>query len=234
MDLKGKNILVTGGSSGLGKATAKLMIEKGANVAITGRDKTHLEKTAIEIGAFPICADVSKLEDVERTYREFLGKFSKLDALINNAGLGRGWDTVTDLKLEDFEYVYRINVFGAAMMGKEAAKLMVEQNHGAIINVGSTAAMKGFERGSVYASSKFALRGMTQCWQAELRKHNIRVILVNPSYVPTAFGSEDKTQKPEEDNKLTSFEIAHSIVSALEMDDRGFIPEFAVWATNPF
>ena len=75
---------------------------------------------------------------------------------------------------------------------------------------------------------------MTQCWQAELRKYNVRVILVNPSEVPTAFGSTERIEKAEAKNKLRSFEIAHTIVSALEMDDRGFIPEVTVWATNPF
>ena len=75
---------------------------------------------------------------------------------------------------------------------------------------------------------------MTQCWQSELRKYNIRVSQVNPSEVPTAFGSLDRKERSESDNKLTVKEIAHAIVSSLEMDDRGFINELNVWATNPF
>ena len=75
---------------------------------------------------------------------------------------------------------------------------------------------------------------MTQCWQAELRKHNVRVILINPSEVTTAFNIETREERPEVPNKLRGEEIAHAIKGALEMDDRGFIPELTVWATNPF
>ena len=75
---------------------------------------------------------------------------------------------------------------------------------------------------------------MTQCWQAELRPHNVRVILINPSEVTTAFAQENRIERPEKDNKLRGVEIAHATISALEMDDRGFIPELTVWATNPF
>ena len=75
---------------------------------------------------------------------------------------------------------------------------------------------------------------MTQCWQAELRKDNIRVILVNPSEVATAFGSDDSVERVAAPNKLSSVEIAHAIKSVLEMDDRGMIPELSVWATNPW
>jgi 3-oxoacyl-[acyl-carrier protein] reductase len=75
---------------------------------------------------------------------------------------------------------------------------------------------------------------MTECWREELRPHNIRVMLVNPSGVPTAFNAPDRTERPLKDRHLTPAEIAHAVVSVLEMDDRGFIPELGVWATNPF
>lgn len=234
MDLKDKTVLLTGGSLGIGKAIAKLLVEKGAKVAITGRNADRLNKAAAEIGAFAIQADVALEADVFRTYETFLAEFGHLDVLINNAGVGTSWDEVDALKLEDFQKVFNINVFGAAMMGREAAKLFKAQNHGDILNIGSTASAKGFARGSVYSSSKFALRGMTQCWAAELRKFNIRVTLVMPSEVPTAFGTADGVERELVANKLSPLEIAHPIVAALEMDGRGFIPEFAVWATNPW
>jgi 3-oxoacyl-[acyl-carrier protein] reductase len=234
MNIKNSTFLVTGGSAGIGKATAKFLVEKGGKVAITGRDKSKLEKVAKEIGAFPIHADVAVETDVHKTYELFLKQFGKLDCLINNAGIGDAWNEITELDMNSFHKVYDVNVFGAALMASEAAKLFKKQKSGNIINIASTAGTKGFANGTIYASSKFALRGMTQCWQAELRKYNVRVILVNPSEVPTAFGSADRIEKAEAKNKLRSFEIAHTIVSALEMDDRGFIPEVTVWATNPF
>ena len=78
------------------------------------------------------------------------------------------------------------------------------------------------------------MRGLTECWRAELRKHNIRVSLINPSEVPTAFGNKDRIEKEESSNKLTPVEIAIAVKNVLVMDDRGFIPELSVWATNPF
>lgn len=234
MNIKDSTFLITGGSAGIGKATAKLLIEKGGKVAITGRDKSKLEKVAKEIRAFPVHADVAIETDVKKTYELFLKQFGKLDCLVNNAGIGDAWNEITELDMKAFQRVYDVNVFGAAIMASEAAKLFKKQKSGNIINISSTAGTKGFANGTVYASSKFALRGMTQCWQAELRKYNVRVILVNPSEVTTAFGDDERKERPEVKNRLRSIEIAHTIVTALEMDDRGFIPEVTVWATNPF
>ncbi|MCA9002230.1 MAG: SDR family oxidoreductase [Planctomycetes bacterium] len=234
MKLKDTKHLVTGGSSGIGKATAELLIAKGAKVAITGRDRGKLERVAGELGALAIHADVARPQDVERTFAEFLAHFGGIDGLVNNAGIGGGWGPIDELDVEAMRRVYDVNVFGAAMMGQKAAALFKAQNRGAIINIASTAALKGYAKGTVYSSSKWALRGMTQCWQADLRPHNVRVMLVNPSEVATAFGSEERIERTAADNKLRSEEIAHAIVAALEMDDRGFIPELAVFATNPW
>lgn len=234
MKIKDSVFIVTGGSAGIGKATAKMLIEKGGKVLITGREKERLEKSAKEIGALAVQADVAREKDVLKTYEILMKEFGKLDCLINNAGIGGKWEDTFNLSLQNFMDVYSVNVFGAALMAREAAKIFKQQNYGHIVNISSTAGTKGFPNGTVYSSSKFALRGMTQCWQAELRKYNVRVILVNPSEVTTAFGNDERVERPEVKNKLRPIEIAHTIVSALEMDDRGFIPEVTVWATNPF
>lgn len=234
MNIKDSVFLVTGGSLGIGKATAKLLSEKGGKVIITGRNQKRLDDAANQIGAFPICADVSIESDVLKTYNIVLEKFGTLHCLINNAGIGSKWTDISNIDLEDFQKVYSVNVFGAALMAREASKIFIKQNYGNIINISSTAGTKGFSNGTIYSSSKFALRGMTQCWQAELRKYNIRVMLINPSEVTTAFNNENRIERAEIPNKLRAIDIAHSIVSALEMDDRGFIPELTIWATNPF
>lgn len=234
MTIKDSVFLVTGGSLGIGKATAKLLSEKGGKVIITGRDQKRLDDAANQIGAFPICADVSIETDVLKTYNIVLEKFENLHCLINNAGIGSKWTDISNIDLEDFHKVYSVNVFGAALMAREASKIFIKQNYGNIINISSTAGTKGFSNGTIYSSSKFALRGMTQCWQAELRKYNIRVMLINPSEVTTAFDNENGIERAEIPNKLRPVDIAHSIVSALEMDDRGFVPELTIWATNPF
>ncbi len=233
MQLKESYILITGGSLGIGKASAKLLIEAGANVAITGRDLGRVKEAADELGAIAIAADVSSSKDVERTYAELSEHFPKLDALINNAGIG-SFQTLVELDESAMREVWETNVLGATLMAKHAAKLFIEQNYGNIINVASTAALKGFARGTSYASTKFALRGLSECWRAELRPHNVRVVTICPSEVTTAFNNPERHEREMEPNKLRSVDIAHTVKAALEMDDRGFIPELNVFATNPF
>lgn len=233
MQLQNAQVLITGGSLGIGKATARLLIENGARVAITGRNEARLHRAAEDIGAYPILADVAKEDDVKRTYEEYFKQFDRLDVLVNNAGIGRH-APLESISVEDFRAVMDVNVIGAAMMAKYAAKEFMKQKSGNIINIGSTSGLKGYANGTIYSASKFALRSMTESWRAELRKYNVRVMLVNPSEVTTAFGNPGGEERPEQDNKLRSLEIAHSIKSALEMDDRGFITDLTVFATNPW
>ncbi len=234
MDLKGKIALVTGGSNGIGKQTALQLISEGATVYITGRNEGRLHAAASEIGAKPILADSSSQADVDRVFDQIMNDNESFDILVNNAGFGAGWAELGDLNMEDMVRVYQTNVFGAAMMGQAAANIFKKQKSGNIINIGSTASLKGYAKGSIYASSKFALRGLSQCWQADLRPYNVRVMHVNPSEVTTAFGKTDGVSREEVENKLRPEEIANVIISQLKMDDRGFVPEVTVWATNPW
>lgn len=234
MEINKSKILLTGGSLGIGKETARLLIQKGAKVVITGRDKERIETTAKEIGAIPVVFDISNLSSIEENAKKCIALLGgKIDVLINNAGIGT-FHTLGEIKPDDFLKVYNTNVFGLALLTQEIVPIFIEQSSGNIINIASTASLKGFARGSIYASSKFALRGMTQCWQAELRKYNIRVSLINPSEVTTAFANPERKEKDTVNNKLDANQIAHTIVSVLEMDNKGFIPEVTVWATNPF
>src|ERR1700691_5037803 len=188
MNLTGTVALITGGSSGIGRAIAQTLVTSGARVAITGRDKQRLTQAARELGAHPIQADASVEGDVERTYREVLQQFGDLDILVNNAGIGV-FKNLVDFNLKEFESVFATNVTGAMLMAREAARHFVPKQHGKIVNIFSTAGVRGAANGTAYYASKFALRGMTECWRAELRKYNIRVILVNPSEVITNFFS---------------------------------------------
>ena len=233
MNLKDKTYIVTGGSSGLGKAMAVSLKNEGAKVVITGRDQSKLDTVASEIGVQGFHADVNIDADIEALYGWVKDNFGKLDGLINNAGIG-DWAELDQMSREKMKNVFETNVFGATMMASHAARIFKDQKYGDIVNIASTASLKGYKMGSIYAASKFALRGLSQCWQAELRPYNVRVIQINPSEVPTAFAKVDRVEKPLEDNKLTPKEIADTMVAALKMDRRGFIPEVSVFATNPF
>lgn len=234
MNLKGKHVVVTGGSLGIGKATANSLIEKGAKVLVTGRSMERLHAAFNNIDCHTIAFDIGDTSKIEENAKQCLEILDgRVDVLINNAGLGER-KSIEELSIDAFMKVFNVNVFGLALFTKEIVPVMKSQNGGTIMNIGSTASLKGYKTGSIYASSKFAVRCLTQCWQAELRPYNIRVCQINPSEVTTAFGSQDRIEREEVDNKLSSKEIAHAITSALEMDDRGFINELNIWATNPF
>jgi len=234
MNLVGKNVIVTGGSLGIGKETAKALVDKGANVLITGRSEDRLLKAKLYCNAETIEFDIADFDNIPKFAKECLSILeNRIDVLINNAGIGVR-SSIEELNIDDFLKVFNVNVFGLSLFTKEIVPLMKENKSGTIINIGSTASLRGYQTGSIYSASKFAVRCLSQCWQAELRPFNIRVCQVNPSEVTTAFGNNSRIERAEVHNKLTPKEISHSIVSAIEMDDRGFINELNVWATNPF
>ncbi len=233
MFLKDKIIFVTGGSSGIGYAIAEMAKAKGAEVVICGRNREKLDKAAKELSVHPILCDVGNEQHVIEAYDAIMKKFGRLDVLVNNAGFGI-FGMLDELKKKEFEDVLNTNVIGASLMAKYASRIFKKQNSGNIINISSTAGTKGFAGGTAYVASKFALKGMSECWRAELRPHNVRVIHVNPSEVQTNFGAAAGWDKREfNETKLLSEDIAHAVISALEMNDRGFIPELSVFATNP-
>ncbi len=232
MNLKNAVALVTGGSSGIGFGIAKALIDSGARVAITGRGKERLMEAAADLGAHPIQANVGKEADVERTYAEVLSKFGDLDILVNNAGRGV-FKPLIEMELKGFEETFATNVTGVMLMTRAAAKIFIERKRGNVVNISSTASLRGAPMGTAYYASKFALRGMTECWRGELRKYNIRVFLINPSEVITNFGAAAGFNQKDNGSKLRPEDIAHMVKAVLEMNDRGFTPELSIFGTNP-
>jgi 3-oxoacyl-[acyl-carrier protein] reductase len=233
VDLKNAAVLVTGASCGIGFETARLLKERGARVAICARHKDALESAAGQIGAFPIVADVGKEDDVIGMVRQVVREFDDYNVLINNAGFG-AFTPLLDLTGEEFFRVWQTNVLGAMLVARESARYFVGRDYGNIVNISSTAGQRGVANGSAYCSSKFALNALSECWRAELRKNNIRVMQVNPSEVQTSFGADSPARvKADNASKLQGSDIAQVIVSMLEMEDRGFITESTIWATNP-
>jgi 3-oxoacyl-[acyl-carrier protein] reductase len=233
VDLKNAAVLVTGGSCGIGLETARILRQRGARVAVCARHQDILEAAAKEIDALPIVADVSKEDDVQRMIAEVVKEFSDYNVLINNAGFG-AFAPLVDLTSEEFFRVWQTNVLGAMVVARESAKHFIGRSYGNIVNLSSTAGQRGFANGTAYCSSKFAVQAMTECWRVELRQHNIRVMQVNPSEVLTGFGEDEASQgKADNPSKLHAQDIAQLIASMLEIDDRGFVTDSTIWATNP-
>jgi len=233
MDLKNAAALVTGASCGIGFETARVLRERGARVAICARHKDELETAAKMLGALPIVADVSKEEDVLRMVETVVREYDDYNVLVNNAGFG-SFEPLVELTSDKFFSVWQTNVLGAMMVARESAKHFIGRAYGNVVNISSTAGQRGVANGTAYCSSKFALHGMTECWRAELRQHNIRVMQVNPSEVQTSFGAaRSKSVRAENPTKLYASDIGELIASMLETEDRGFITESTIWATNP-
>ncbi|HEX5436544.1 MAG TPA: SDR family oxidoreductase [Gemmatimonadaceae bacterium] len=233
MDLTTARVLVTGGSSGIGRATAKRLIDAGARVAICGRNAEALDRAAQATGAVPIRADVSQESEVTSLVARVVSELGGYDTLINNAGFGR-YAPLVDTTVEDFRGVWETNVLGAMLVARESARHFISERRGNIVNIGSTSGQRAGANGSSYSASKFALAGLSQVWRAELRQYGIRVMHVNPSEVLTEFRKHSgRPSQPENPTKLHGEDIADVIVDLLALPDRGFVPEVTVWATNP-
>ena len=232
MKLSEARVLVTGGSSGIGREIARLLVERGAKVAICGRDQRRLGEAAAAVGATAVQGDVSVEADAVRMVREVVGAFPDYNVLVNNAGIG-AFAPLLEVTAEDMRRAWEVNVLGATFMARESARHFVSRRNGNIVNVGSTAGLRAGPGGSAYASTKFALRALSESWRAELRTHDIRVMLLNPSEVVTEFFARAGGSQEDNPSKLHPPEIAHAVAAMLAMEHRGFIPELSVWATNP-
>ena len=146
MEINNSRVLITGGSSGIGKETAKQFIGKGAKVVITGRDENKLKKVADEIGAIALLFDISDLKSIPQKAKEALTLLDgKIDTLVNNAGIGV-FPSLGEITENDLLCVYNTNVFGMALLTQEFLPQFKEQSSGNIINIGGTASQKGLHK----------------------------------------------------------------------------------------
>jgi 3-oxoacyl-[acyl-carrier protein] reductase len=222
--------LVTGGSQGIGAAIVTLARQAGHQVVFTGRNSQLIDTVARRTGAHGIQADVSVGDDNAKTVDACSKQMGGVDVLINNAAYGyRAEIGAVDLNL--MKEMFDTNVFGLVDITNRIVPQMKSRGSGDIVNIASTSGMKGAATATPYAASKWAVRGISQCWQAELRPHGIRVISLCPSEVQTNFGGRAGRNNP---NKLYADDIAQTIMAALNMPRRALWPELAVFANNPW
>ncbi len=225
-----RRFLITGGSQGIGAALVEAARAAGEEVVFTGRSEERIGKVATETGAHGLRADVSMADDNARTVEVCLERMGGIDVLVNNAGFGYG-ASIGELDVDAMRTLFNTNVFGLVDLTNRVVPLMKAQERGDIVNIASTSGLKGHAKGTAYSASKWAVRGISQCWQAELRVHDIRVLCVCPSEVQTAWGGNVGRSNP---NKLFASDIAHAVLAALSAHRRAFWPEFAIFATNPW
>lgn len=186
-----KTILITGATSGIGKATANLFARKGARLILTGRRQNRLDelKNTLPTEVFTLNFDVRNRQAVSERIQSLPKNWKHIDVLINNAGNAHGLDNVQTANLDDWDAMIDGNVKGLMYVTKAILPQMVERNEGQIINLGSIAGFEVYPKGNVYCASKFAVDAFTQGLRIDLNPHNIRVNAVNPGLVETEFSN---------------------------------------------
>jgi 3-oxoacyl-[acyl-carrier protein] reductase len=222
--------LITGGSQGIGAAIVELARRAGHQVVFTGRNAQLIDAVAHKTGAHGVQADVSVADDNARTVDVCTERMRGVDVLVNNAAYGYRAE-IGALDVDLMREMFDTNVFGLVDITNRVVPQMKARGTGDIVNIASTSGMKGAATATPYAASKWAVRGISQCWQAELRPYGIRVTSVCPSEVQTNFGGRAGRNNP---NKLYAEDIGETILAALNMPRRALWPELAVFANNPW
>ena len=188
-----KIILITGATSGFGKAIAIKFAQNGDDIIITARRKELLEtiaeeiRTQFKIRVLPLCFDVRKLKDCENAIQSLTEEWRKIDVLVNNAGLAVGLSPIHEGVVDDWERMMDTNVKGLLYMTRLVSPLMVERKHGHIINIGSIAGKEVYPNGNAYCGSKFAVDAITKGTRIDLLPFNIKVTQVAPGAADTEF-----------------------------------------------
>jgi NADP-dependent 3-hydroxy acid dehydrogenase YdfG len=200
-----KTALITGATSGIGKATAEIFAKQGFNLVLCGRRQDRLDELKEKLGQsveiHTLNFDVRDREAVFAAVESLPKAFAQIDILVNNAGNAHGLDPIDKGSIDDWEAMLDINVKGLLYMSKAILPQMVERKAGHIINIGSTAGKEVYPNGNVYCASKHAVDAINQGMRIDLNAYGIRVGAVNPGLVQTEFsdvrfkGDADKASK---------------------------------------
>ena len=216
MNLKGKAVVITGGSEGLGKALAKLFVDEGTRVIISARNKEKLEAAAKEIGAVGVVADVTKEEQLKLLGEAAVRQLGKIDIWVNNAGLWMGHQYAEDVDMEQVKQMLDVNILGTIFGSRVALSQMKKEGLGTIVNILSSSALIGRPKGSMYAATKWAVNGFTKSIREENSDTGINVFGVFPGAFKTDIF---KDAKPETFNTFMDVEyVAEKIIENLKLE----------------
>jgi NADP-dependent 3-hydroxy acid dehydrogenase YdfG len=224
-----KNVLITGGTAGIGRATALLLTSQGHQVMIVGRDSSKLsdilssyDNTAKNGKLEGIIADLTKADDIKNVLSEFDKLFGSIDVLINNAGIGH--NGVMEGSASDLSYLVMTNLWSYMELSGSVAKKMIANNtEGQIINIGSMSADTKDKDSSAYVATKSGIQGFTEAFRKEVNPHNIRVSLIEPGSVGTDMQpttSEEEIELCDKMEMLAAEDIATCVQFILSQPKR--------------
>lgn len=188
-----KTIFITGATSGFGKAIAEKFASENWNCIITGRREEKLQSLATNLSSnknikiLPVVLDVRNKEAVFSLIKNLSSEWQKIDVLVNNAGLAAGRDSFDEAMIEDWETMIDTNIKGLLYVSKAVLPLMIKNNGGHFINIGSTAGKEVYKDGNVYCATKFSVNAISQAQRIDLLPHKIKVTCINPGAAETEF-----------------------------------------------
>jgi len=224
--VNGKSVLITGGTTGIGRATAILLASQGARVMIFGRHDQELNDAVKDIQGtggevLGLTADTANPEDIKRVFQEVDSQMDKLDILINNAALG--YKSIMEGGYEDWQYIINTNLLGYMAMAHEAIERMKAHGQGHIVNIGSMSADVREKGSSVYVATKAGIQGFSEALRKEVNPLGIKVTLIEPGSVGTDMqpeSPEEQRQKAEKMEMLKAEDIAACVLYTITQPKR--------------
>ena len=226
-----KIVLITGASSGYGKATAKAFADKGYTVVIAARNKERLDTAKIETGAdYSFVMDVTKPEDWSAVKAFIAEKYGRIDILVNNAGGGVAIKEVSEFSADEIDTTIKLNLNSVLYGCREFADMMKQQKTGTMINISSVCARQCWPTWSVYAAAKAGVLNFSKGMYLEMQPHNVRVTCVIPSSASTGF--QNACGIGETTDELLPEDIAETVLYVAELPQRAVVEDVTVWGID--
>ena len=231
MELKGKTALVTGGSDGYGKGIAQVLKGQGCSVWITGRNEEKLKDVSLALGVQYIKGDITRPDDWDKVISTIIDAEKKIDILVNNAGAGIVIKPLTEQTDDEVEESIKVNLTGHIFGMARAARYMIKQESGIIINISSVCADHAWPGWSVYSAAKSGIEQLAKSLHNELREHNVRITTVTPSWGATGFSAAcgfQSRSKEVEEKVMKPAEMGDLIVKICTTPDHLVLPKVRI------